>query len=76
MGERVEAVMRATAFAIEEMRRSDNRDEWSTELALIWLAKFGPIERAFLLATAIKAVEESTFDQMIFDNGGPPPMEG
>jgi hypothetical protein len=53
--ERLRKTFWNTAFALSELRRGENSYDLSSGLALIWRNRLGTKERAFMLATAVKA---------------------
>ena len=79
---RVAAALSHTAFALSELRRTDDTLALSSGVALIWIKHLGPKERALMLASAIKAatprdaVYLRQFLNSILDETEVPPLEG
>lgn len=71
---RLDRVLNQTTFALREVRRRQAIGELSHDLATIWRARLGPMERAFLLAVAVEAAEAEHRDDVAFMLGGPPPL--
>ena len=80
--ERISTALSHTAFALTELRRTEDSLALSQGVAVIWRKHLGPNERALMLASSIKAAEPRDAVYLrdvlnsILDETEVPPLEG